>query len=102
LLAEGQNVQGALFNEMKGVATGKVHGYTPALDASAEHIPLERRIDDMDADFSRAEAGAGGELVMPMHMSHNQFGEKPRTQAEVSNSLGVSRVHSSKQGFTSH
>ena len=98
LLSEGQAVQGSLFNEMVGVKSGKVHGYTPAMDSTAEHIPLSQRFDDMDADFARVEE-AHGEAALPVHMSHNQFGEKPRTQAEISNSLGVSRVHSSKLGF---
>lgn len=101
LLTQGQSTQGALFHELRGVASGKLHGFVANPDAS--EIPdtdsgFEEHFDKFHQDVDRVEHGAG-EMVWPIHMSHNQFGEKPRTQAEVSNSLGVSRIHSSKQGF---
>jgi len=105
LLSQGQSVQGSLFNELRGVASGELRGYTPAIDAmppATDDASFEAKFEGMQRDIDTLEQKHGGELIMPQHMSHNQFGEKPRTQAEVANSLGVSRVHSSKLGFTSH
>lgn len=101
LLTQGQAVQGSLFHELRGVPSGKLHGFVANPDASEipdtdggfeEHF--ERFHRDVDAVEERA-----GEMVWPTHMSHNQFGETPRTQTDISNSLGVSRVHSKTQGF---
>jgi hypothetical protein len=101
LLSSGQSVQGALFHELRGVASRKVHGYTPNIDAMPEaktDEEFEAKFEGMHKDIDRLE-GPAGEMLWPEHMSHNQFGEKPRTQADLANSLGVSRVHSSKLGF---
>ena len=99
LLSQGQSVQGALFHEMVGIDSRKVHGYTPAVDAMGDHLTLDEKFDASAADFDRVEE-AHGEPALPVHMSHNQFGEKPRTTTDIGNSLGVSRQHSRPQGFT--
>jgi hypothetical protein len=93
LLTQGQAVQGSLFNEVKGVESGKVHGYVPNPDAEAYFTDRSDTYERMEEQH--------GEMMWPQHMSHNQFGEKPRTLADVSHSLGVNRRHAEKQGFTS-
>ena len=101
LLSSGQAVQGSLFNELRGVSSGKVHGYTPNIDAMPEaktDEEFEAKFEGMHKDIDRLE-GPAGEMLWPEHMSLNQFGEKPRTQADLANSLGVARHHSSKLGF---
>jgi len=101
LLSQGQATQGALFHELKGGTTGKSYGYTPAIDSMPEatnDAEFEAKFESMHRDIDRVEHGAG-EMVWPQHMSHNQFGERPRTQGDIQASLGVERRHSKKAGF---
>jgi hypothetical protein len=102
LLTQGQAVQGSLFNELKGVQTGKIHGYTPNIDAmppATTDDEFEAKFEGMHKDIDRLE-GPAGEMLWPQHMSHNQFGEAPRTIADVGASLGVNKAHAKRQGFT--
>lgn len=97
LMSQGQQVQGALFSEIRGVDTGKNYGYTPTYEAVPSHEKWEA---GFDADMARADAAGGGQdFVVPRHMSHNQFGEKPRSQYDVHMSLGVKPHDSRQRGF---
>lgn len=103
LMGQGQQVQGALFNELRGHSSGKVHGYSPNFDAI--EIPdddnaFEAHFESMHKDIDKVEAKVG-ETIWPHHMSHNQFGERPRTQADVHQTLGVRRYDAKSRGFES-
>jgi hypothetical protein len=104
LLHQGQATQESLFTEMKGMTTGKSYGFTPTFEA---HPGGDDDFDTFDknwsADWEKADtaATAAGEVAWPEHMSHNQFGEKPRTVREVGKSLGVSRRDALSRGFQS-
>lgn len=102
LLTQGQAVQGSLFHELKGVPSGRTHGYVANPDAM--EIPdtddgFEQHFDRYHQDVDKVEHRAG-EMVWPTHMSKNQFGESPRTIADVGSSLGVRPAHARQQGFT--
>jgi hypothetical protein len=102
LMNQGQMVQGSLFNELRGFNTGKVHGYTPNLDA--QELPeaddaFEAHFEGLHRDIDKVEAKAG-EAIWPTHMNHNQFGEKPRSQYNVHQTLGISPAGSKHRGFT--
>lgn len=102
LLTQGQEVQGALFHELKGVSTGKIHGYTPNIDAMPEATngaEFEAKFEGMHRDIDAKEQSAG-EMLWPNHMSHNQFGEAPRSALDVGASLGVGRKNALARGFT--
>jgi hypothetical protein len=101
LLAQGQNIQESLFSEMKGVESGKSYGFTSRIDAMPEGSNWLSEVERSSAHMEGLEA-EHGEWVVPHHMSYNQFGEKPRTQADVAQSLGAQRQHAEKRGFTSH
>jgi hypothetical protein len=103
LMGQGQQVQGALFNELRGTHSGKVHGYTPnfdAIDIPDSDDAFEAHFESMHKDIDRQEVKAG-ETLWPHHMSHNQFGERPRTQADVRQTLGVRRYDAKSRGFDS-
>lgn len=103
LMGQGQQVQGALFNELRGHASGKVHGYTPnpdAIEIGDSDDAFEAHFEGYHRDIDAAEAKAG-ELIWPHHMSHNQFGEQPRTQGDVQRTLGVGRYDAKRRGFES-
>ena len=105
LLSQGQAVQGSLFSELRGVASGELRGFTPNIDAmptATNPAEFEAKFEGMQRDIDSLEQQHGGELIMPQHMSHNQFGEKPRTVTDVSRSLGVRRAHAEQAGFTPH
>src|SRR6185436_1953328 len=76
LLTQGQSTQGSLFNELRGVTSRKVHGYTPNIDAMPEaktDEEFEAKFEGMHKDIDRLE-GPAGEMIWPEHMSRNQFG----------------------------
>lgn len=100
LLTQGQSVQESLFNEIRGVNSRKLLGYSPSYDAAGEHVDFEQHFDQFHEHMTRLEE-EHGEIAWPMTMSKNQFGEKPRSQADVNETLGVSRHHAKRMGFTS-
>jgi hypothetical protein len=83
----GQQVQGAMFLEMKGVDSGITHGYIQAPDAMASGTPFKERVTGLTEESNRLEE-QHGEFIWPEHMSKNQFGETPRTMDDVRASLG--------------
>ena len=105
LLGEGQSTQESLFQEIRGETSGKVLGHVPNWEAAN----LDESSDAAFSDFfegpggihptiQRAEA-ASGERVDIHPMSKNQFGETPRTQEDLQESIGVFSGDSRKQGF---
>jgi len=111
LLTEGQSTQESLFSELRGVKTGKVHGYQPNADVVYDNTmagpgdirskaaTFDTHVEGMFAHQDQLEA-QHGEAVWPHHMSHNQFGEPPRTRSDIGQSLGVSRHYAKQQGFS--
>lgn len=92
LLTQGQEIQGSLFDEVRGSDTNTLHGYTPSLEAGA---PLSSALDEMEHFDKKA-----GENVKFVHMNTNQFGEKPRSARDVSGTLGVQKHIAKRRGFT--
>lgn len=99
LLNQGQEVQGALFDELRGKRSGNLGGYIANPDAVVSHPGTSRdRIEGLKGELGSA-VDRLREDVVPHHMSHNQFGETPRTQKDVKKSLGVLPSRAATRGF---
>lgn len=98
LLTQGQNVQEALFHEMRGSQTGKLRGFVQNPDIMPDDDSLMTRLNRNSQEMDAIDARAG-EFTFPKHMSVNQFGETPRTARDVRETLGVATRHANKMGF---
>ncbi len=98
LLTQGQSVQESLFSEIRGARTGVHMGYTPNFDATSV-VSLHDHVEAFSDHMDRLEA-EHGDIAWPTPMSTNQFGEKPRTYADVNETLGTHRTHAKRMGFT--
>jgi hypothetical protein len=102
LLSEGQSVQDSLFQEIRGTKSQANLGYVPNPAAVSSDVDVEARpfLDDSATTVAKARVASGEKKVDVHPMSHNQFGETPRTKRDVQKSLGVPSKVSGKRGFS--